>query len=244
MTVRLITDKEEEKIYPKGIVRVTTSGQYMKISCSFGFSIVIDIENILSGGEDEGRESEAYRSLIEKFRTGNGEFRVTVSGRMMRLLEEIKAMNDQGDHVMEALRLREFLVMLSRQGKEAAVKMPAADNCSPNQARVARSVYSYLMKRMDEHVTIDELAETFVISQTQIKESFRSYYGEPIFAYIRREKIMVAADLLQATGCTVAEAARQCGYSNASKFSEAFRIMMGTTPCKYRQKSSWRKENE
>ena len=66
---------------------------------------------------------------------------------------------------------------------------------------------------------------------------FKGVYGVPVFSYIRIQKMQCAAQQLIATDLPIAEIAGIFGYTNESKFSAAFKAVMGDTP------GMWRKEH-
>lgn len=103
------------------------------------------------------------------------------------------------------------------------------------EALVAREAQDYLLANLERRVTIAELADRLSVSQTRLKTSFRACCGSSIHAYIRREKMLLAARLLGETDESVLEIAGQVGYENASKFAQAFRQIMGVTPGAYRR---------
>ncbi len=55
-------------------------------------------------------------------------------------------------------------------------------------------------------------------------------YGVTIFEYRTQARMQEAKNLLVANHLTVTEIAGICGYSNASKFSAAFKKYFGLTP--------------
>lgn len=103
---------------------------------------------------------------------------------------------------------------------------------------MARTAYSYLMRHMDRHITIEELSDHLSVPQTTLKRNFRKVYGESIYAYLRKEKMSRAARMLVNTDHTILHIAGACGYTNASKFSAAFLKTMGMTPGEYRKRFS------
>ncbi len=94
----------------------------------------------------------------------------------------------------------------------------------------------YLMKHIEEHITLNALSEKFMISQTLLKSCFKSIYGMPIYSFVRGFRMQKAATLLTNTEERIAEIGLQVGYSNSSKFSAAFRDEFGLTPIEYRKK--------
>lgn len=103
-----------------------------------------------------------------------------------------------------------------------------------SSVNLAKNVCNYLTEHMDSHITISELGEIFLVSQTTLKKSFKDVYGVSIYAFIRSQKMQVAALLLRQTECTVLEIAGKCGYDNGSKFACAFKNVIGMLPNEYR----------
>ena len=106
---------------------------------------------------------------------------------------------------------------------------------SVSQATLARDVADYLARNKDRKVSADELTQTFYSSEAQIRKAFKAVYGIPVASYMRIYKMQAAAlDLIQ-TEKSVLEIAGECGYDNASKFSAAFKEIMGEAPLEYRK---------
>ena len=87
---------------------------------------------------------------------------------------------------------------------------------------------------MSEHFTIEQLAIQFQVSPTQLKKSFRNVYGNSLYSYVRTQKMLSAARLLQDTDRTILDIAGECGYDNGSKFYKAFRSVMGVSTRDFR----------
>ena len=86
----------------------------------------------------------------------------------------------------------------------------------------------------ERRITIESLAKKMSISETLLKKSFSIVYGVPIQSFMREQKMKAAAVMLKQTDMKVADIAMQFGYSNPSKFSAAFRKVIGKTPNDYR----------
>lgn len=103
------------------------------------------------------------------------------------------------------------------------------------EREIAEDTLAFCMEHMQEHYTIQFLADRAGISPTKLKIIFRRVYGAPMFAYIRAEKMDFAARELVSSNDRILDIAEACGYDNASKFSAAFRDVMGCSPKEYRQ---------
>ena len=108
-------------------------------------------------------------------------------------------------------------------------------NCSKSQAGLAKQASSYILEHMDKRITIKEISERMHVSQTQLKNSFRNYYGNSVYKYIRSRKMRQAAAMLAEEQYSVMEIAGMFGYENCSKFAAAFRGEYGMSPSGFRR---------
>ena len=108
-------------------------------------------------------------------------------------------------------------------------------NCTRSQVEIAQNASSYILDRVDKHITIREIADRMHVSQTQLKNSFRNYYGASMYKYIRSRKMEMAAEKLAQEELSVMEIAGMVGYENCSKFAAAFRGEFGVSPSSYRR---------
>ena len=110
-------------------------------------------------------------------------------------------------------------------------------NCSKYQMDLAKQANKYLLEHMDRHITIRELSGRLHVSQTQLKNSFRSYFGDSMYKYVRARKMEKAAGELAGGELSVMEIAGMCGYENCSKFAAAFKGEYGLSPSDYRKQN-------
>lgn len=104
------------------------------------------------------------------------------------------------------------------------------------QIMLAKQAGEYLTQHMKERITIPELAKVFTVSETSLKNAFKAVYGVPVYSYIRIQKMHAAARMLVYEDCSVAEAAYELGYKNASKFADAFRGVLEESPSEFRNR--------
>ena len=83
--------------------------------------------------------------------------------------------------------------------------------------------------------TIEELAAHFDLPPTAFKSCFKGVYGMPPYAYLRSCRMERAAQLLRDTDLRVADIGLMVGYDSPSKFTAAFRDVLGSTPTAYRR---------
>ena len=103
------------------------------------------------------------------------------------------------------------------------------------QVELVKSVSEYITQNLNEKITVKQLTLEFGISDTYLQNAFRSVYGMPVISFIRVQKMQSAAQVLIHTTRTIDEIAEEFGYENESKFSAAFKKIMGDSPGVYRK---------
>lgn len=119
---------------------------------------------------------------------------------------------------------------------EARSGAPAVPTRADRPA-IARAARDLMRSNLERPLTIDELARCCATSPTVLKESFRAEFGVPVHEWYRRYRMLRAADLLGEGAGSVSDVARAVGYSNASKFAQAFCACMGATPSAWRRRA-------
>lgn len=82
--------------------------------------------------------------------------------------------------------------------------------------------------------TLNDLAERVGLPLTAFKSCFKGVYGMPPYAYLRAFRMEHAASLLRDTEARIADIGLSVGYDSPSKFTAAFKGVMGQTPTAYR----------
>ena len=103
------------------------------------------------------------------------------------------------------------------------------------QVEIVKAVSEYITENLNGRITVKQLTSEFGISDTYLQNAFRSVYGMPVISFIRTQKMQSAAQVLIHTTRTIDEIAEEFGYENESKFSAAFKKIMGDPPGVYRK---------
>ena len=129
--------------------------------------------------------------------------------------------------------MRAIIALLdTKQGDKPDFRYFGGD--AGNKAHNARKL---LGNNLASDISIEELAATVKLNRTTLQSVFRQMYGVSIFEYRTLVRMQEAKNLLLEDRLSVTEIAGLCGYSNASKFSAAFKKCVGVTPKEYRQKT-------
>ncbi len=97
-------------------------------------------------------------------------------------------------------------------------------------------IHEYLTSDLTQRPTIEELSRQYHMNTSTLKQVFRGVYGQPVAAYMKEFRMRRAMELLKKENLSVAEAARQVGYENQSKFTAAFKTFTGELPSEYRRR--------
>lgn len=106
------------------------------------------------------------------------------------------------------------------------------------QVDFVKNVAEYIFQNINEKISVKNLTMEFGVSDTYLQNSFRNVYGMPVITFIRVQKMQSAAQVLIHTNKSVEEIAEEFGYENESKFSAAFKKIMGDSPGVYRKEHS------
>lgn len=106
------------------------------------------------------------------------------------------------------------------------------------QVELVKAVAEYIANHLGGKITVKQLTLEFGVSDTYLQNAFRSVYGMPVISFIRAQKMQSAAQVLIHTNRTIDEIAEEYGYENESKFSAAFKKIMGDPPGVFRKEHS------
>ncbi len=171
-------------------------------------------------------------TLIQKFCKNEAGYVVRSQPSLAHIFSELYTVPESIRKGYFKVKILELLLFLSSMKLEDDTVHERS--YSGSQVTLAKDAGRYLAQHMDRRVTIDELAEQFYVSPTQLKNSFKGVYGVSIYAYTRSQKMQAAACALRQSNDTVMQIAGRYGYENPSKFAKAFKDVLGVTPNEYR----------
>jgi AraC family transcriptional activator FtrA len=89
-------------------------------------------------------------------------------------------------------------------------------------------------KRLARPISLNELAGRAAMSERSFLRRFREAVGTTPKAWLQRERVYRAQELLEATNLPLSDIAIQCGYQSPEAFRVAFKRSVGTGPGAYR----------
>jgi AraC family transcriptional regulator, alkane utilization regulator len=90
--------------------------------------------------------------------------------------------------------------------------------------------------RPSESWTVEKLGRAVGLSRSALAERFGDVMGEPIFAFLTRWRLQLAAEALLTSTRPIQVIAKEAGYESAGAFSAAFRRAFGKPPSMWRRK--------
>ena len=106
--------------------------------------------------------------------------------------------------------------------------------CAPSE-RLIQEVRRYLEHHSATPVRIADLADHLAMSESHMRNCFRTAAGTSIGRYIRQFRLNKAAALLEATDQNVSQVAAALGFRSVCAFSRSFRKTVGKSPLSYRR---------
>ena len=91
--------------------------------------------------------------------------------------------------------------------------------------------------RPDEAWTVEKLGRPVGLSRSALAERFAQVMGEPIFAFLTRWRLHLAAEALLTTDRAIRAIAKDAGYESAGAFSAAFKRAFRRPPTAWRRKN-------
>ncbi|MEM8488643.1 MAG: AraC family transcriptional regulator [Bacteroidota bacterium] len=148
------------------------------------------------------------------------------SGALLRLLQLADSPADAA--VLGSSRLREvYYAILKGSAGDSARRAFGVGN------EIARAI-AYLSARLEEAVTIEDMAEQIGMSRAVLHRKFKQATSMSPIQFVKSMRLNKAAMRI-AGGMNVNEAAMEVGYVSSSQFSREFKRMYGQSPRQWSQ---------
>lgn len=131
------------------------------------------------------------------------------------------------------LKIMELLLLLDSSDIHAVNEV---DECFYKlHIEKVKLIHHTITGDLEHHFTLKELSNKYKIPQTAMTNCFKGMYGKPINTYMREYRMNYAAKELLLSDLSIADIGLLVGYTNPSKFSSAFKEVMGKLPKEYRK---------
>lgn len=122
------------------------------------------------------------------------------------------------------------------QGVMGILRRPdEAERRLPVFQTVARAV-DIMRRDLAKPLVIADIARACGESLRQLQRRFQSAFGTTPQEFLLKTRVLAAARLLDETNLAAGEISSQCGFVDASSFTQHFRARVGMTPLEYRRR--------
>jgi transcriptional regulator GlxA family with amidase domain len=126
---------------------------------------------------------------------------------------------------------RRMVVPPQRDGGQAQyVETPL-----PPQADTLAPLLAWMVEHLDEDLSVPALAARAITSERTFARRFRAETGATPAAWVARQRVARAQELLERTDAPVDEVARRSGFGTGALLRHHFARTLGTTPLSYRR---------
>jgi transcriptional regulator GlxA family with amidase domain len=137
---------------------------------------------------------------------------------------------DHGAEVANTIA-RRVVVPPHRDGGQAQyVERPVA----PLQSGSLEATRAWALKRLDEDLTIRDMARHAHVSERTFARRFVAETGSTPLQWLLHQRVLLARELLESTPARVDEIAQRCGFGSTASLRAHFRRHVSTTPTAYR----------
>jgi AraC-like DNA-binding protein len=150
--------------------------------------------------------------------------------RARMLAQELFAPNHSG-LVGQWLAESCALELLARAVEDrGAADLPTTSSLHPRDVAKIHELRDKLLLNLDAEHHLTDLARDIGMSTSTLKSKFVAVTGQPVFKFLRDQRLKRARDGLQHEGWTVSQAAYYVGYRHPTNFATAYRKRFGMAP--------------
>ncbi len=132
--------------------------------------------------------------------------------------------------------------------------MSSFTSCNTEQTRanavgtdITRRTMEYIYDRLNEPLTLSQIASALGINKTALGHIFEDYIGVPLKPLLINMRMEKALLLLEQTDLTITQIAYECGFGSLRTFNRIFASRMNCSPTDFRKNDickKYRKSND
>ena len=101
-------------------------------------------------------------------------------------------------------------------------------------SRQVSKCIDYIYDNLYKNISLEEIADNLKVNPNYLSKLFSKEVGISISAYIKKQRLQTAANMLRGSDYTISEIAGYLCFSSQSHFTNSFKHEFGMTPKKYR----------
>jgi AraC family transcriptional regulator len=142
-----------------------------------------------------------------------------------RIAREMAASDAFSSMVIDALCTEVVVGVLRETAKDAVIS---------STSRVADKAVEVIRQRITGPLSVESVAEEIGTDRFRLNRAFLKFKGCCAAEFIRAHRVEMAQRLLVQTDRPIVIIASECGFSDQSHMTRAFRITLGVTPARFR----------
>ena len=127
---------------------------------------------------------------------------------------------------------RRMVVPPQRDGGQSQYIQSPVQECKSDSFAI---VTEWMLEHLDEDLTVDQLARRALMSSRTFARRFRADMGTTPAAWLNRQRILRAQQLLEETDYSLETVAQDTGFGTAAVMRHHFLKVLQTTPTSYRR---------
>lgn len=117
----------------------------------------------------------------------------------------------------------------------SSIRNPSANR---NQSPLVSKACQYLTENISDNRRLSSLCQHIGTNPTTLTREFKNTFSTTPISWLRRQRLLYAADYLAETQMPITEIAMKLGYQDSNNFSTTFRKHYGMSPRQYRKNNS------
>lgn len=205
---------------------------YFPLSHFHGISICIEVEKAQKEIDKYLPRSKINLEELFNRLCNNSSFMIMKSNESIgHIFAELYSVPESIKMDYFKIKILEIILFLSALGER---KIEEREYYPKRQVEIIKNIQNQIIEDIQYKYTLEELSKSHNIALTTMKKCFKGVYGKSIYSYIREYRINVAAQKLIFSDDSILKIANSVGYSNGSKFSAAFKSIVGISPKEFR----------
>ena len=175
----------------------------------------------------------SVRALRKKFCHAGLPFVLHDCSAAEHVFSELYTVGQRSFRTFATVKILDLLLLLDRM--EVDERGRQVEYFQRAQVEAVKRAHALMIADLTRTYGVEELARLVGLSPTALKGCFKGVYGMPPYSYLRAYRMERAAEMLLQGKLSVSDIAATVGYGSPSKFTAAFRALMGVTPSVYRR---------
>ena len=175
----------------------------------------------------------SVRALRKKFCHAGLPFVLHDCSAAEHVFSELYTVGQESLRVFAKVKMLDLLLLLDRiEGDDQGQQLEYYQRA---QVEGVKRACALMVADLTKTYGVGELARLVGLSPTALKSCFKGVYGMPPYTYLRTYRMERASEMLRQGELPVSDIAATVGYGSPSKFTAAFKALMGVTPSAYRR---------